>query len=101
MDNLFRDMIVTLSRAQQAVESELELLIGHRPSGAAHLADLRQSVEEFSKQADDLLVMMLERDVDADLMNAAEALVDFFRDTEEQLVALLRTGQARAADAKA
>jgi hypothetical protein len=92
MDHLFRDLTTTLSQAQQAVERELDQLTSAPVRDLDRLGLLGRSVGEFSYEADTLLVMMLERDADGDLMGTAEALVDFFRDTDERIAALLKVG---------
>ena len=93
MDDLFSEMTTTLSQAQQAVESELEQLTRAPVLDVSRLAHLRRSVREFSLNADTLLVMMLERDADFSLLSVAEVLVDFFRDTDERITTLLKSGQ--------
>ncbi|WP_156362605.1 hypothetical protein [Rubellimicrobium mesophilum] len=83
-------MTATLSEARHAVEQELAGMA--RAPDRSRLARLGQSVGELSFGADALLVRMLERDADDALVNAAETLVDFFRDTDEQIAAQLDAG---------
>ena len=93
MDALFSHMTATLSQAQQAAEDELERLAKAPVPDMDRLAHLGRSVGEFSYNADALLVLMLERDADGGLMSIAEVLVDFFRDTDERITALLKAGR--------
>jgi hypothetical protein len=92
MDPLVRELTDTLSEAQLTVESELTRLTAAPDQDIDRLAHLGRSVGEFSHPADSLLVMLLERDVDEFLVSVAEALVDFFRDTDERIAALLKGG---------
>ena len=86
-------MLNTLSQAQQVVEEELALLVrGRLISDRDRLGGLGEAVGDLSTQADLLLLVMLERDADADLVNMAKTLVGFFRDTERQIVELLGQG---------
>ena len=86
-------MLNTLSQAQQVVEEELALLVrGRLISDRDRLGGLGEAVGDLSTQADLLLLVMLERDADADLVNMAETLVDVFRDTERQIVERLGQG---------
>ena len=93
MDALHREMTATLSQARQVVEDELELLTRAAAPDMDRLAHLGRSVGELSFNADSLLMLMLERDADSVLLNVVEALVDFFRDTDEQIAALLKAGR--------
>ena len=92
MDHLFRQLTATLTQAQQAVEDELAVLAKEQAVDPDRLAHLGKSVGEFSYEADNLLVMMLERDADDDLLNVAEALVDFFRHAHERIAAQTESG---------
>ena len=85
MDELFREMTATLSQAQQAVEDELERLMKAPVPDMDRLAHLGRSVGEFSCNADSLLVMMLERDAPADMIDTAGTLADFFEHAKDQL----------------
>jgi hypothetical protein len=82
-------MLDTLRQAQLPVQEELGELARSETLDAERLWRLGKSVGDFSAEADALLVMMLERSAEDDLIDMAETLVDFYQDAEGQVDALL------------
>jgi hypothetical protein len=93
IEPLFREMIDTLSQAQLAVQTELDLLVGSQSHDIESLWRLNKSVGEFSSEADGLLVMMLEQQAPGNLIDTAQTLVDFFREAKKQIASLLKAGR--------
>ena len=85
MDDLFQELITALSEAQVAVEDEMAIRLNLQPGNEEEFARLAKTVGEFSTQADGLLVMMLEREAPADMIDTAGTLADFFEHAKDQL----------------
>lgn len=85
MDDLFQELITALSEAQVAVEDEVANRLNPQPGDEDEFARLAKTVGEFSAQADGLLVMMLEREAPADMIDTAGTLADFFDEAKERL----------------
>ena len=85
MEDLFQELITALSEAQVAVEDEVANRLKPQPGDEEGFARLAATVGEFSTQADGLLVMMLEREAPADMIDTAGTLADFFDEAKDRL----------------
>ncbi|HVG49697.1 MAG TPA: hypothetical protein VM899_16350 [Rubellimicrobium sp.] len=79
------DMLATLGEAQQTVAMAMEAMAGDSGSTSQALADLQAFVADFAFQADTVLVQLLESGEREDLLEVAEALVEFFQAAEASL----------------
>ena len=92
-DELIKETIGALAEAEEAVGIELDLLRSAQSADSNRTGLLLDRVQDFSLQADALVVAMLDRQTDEDLMRVAEELAGFFRAAEEQIGAMLRASE--------
>jgi len=83
MDALVQEMIVTPQQAREAVHHELAPLTG-KDVDRPPLQHLFKTVRSFAEQADTLVLMMIERQADDNLVQEGYDLSDFFQDVEER-----------------
>jgi hypothetical protein len=89
MDALLRELLRTLQDAMASMETELELLSKAEVIGQPSLQRLAELSGNFSVQAKGLLAMMLERKAEPELIDQADELVTYFKDTAERLERLV------------
>ena len=92
MDALFQELIATLQQAREAVSHELGLLAGQDVDHPT-LHRLPETGRSFAEQADSLVLMMIERQTDDNLVQVAYDLADFFRGVEERIEPELAIGR--------
>ncbi len=78
-------MLATLGEAQQTVTMLMGATAGDSGSDSRTLADLQAYVAGFAEQADAVLAQLLETGQSEDLLDVAEALVEFFQAAEAEL----------------
>jgi len=78
-------MLATLGEAQQTVVMAMKATAGDSGSNSRTLADLQAYVVDFAQQADTVLAQLLETEAGEELIDIAEALVEFFHAAEAQL----------------
>jgi hypothetical protein len=89
MSTNFADLLATLGEAQQIAIMAMEATAGDSGSDSEALADLHAYLAGFARQADTVLQQLLETGGREDLIDVAEALVEFFQAAETQIGARL------------
>ena len=79
------DLLATLGEAQQIASMAMEATVGDSVSDTQALAYLHAYAAGFARQADAVLAQLLESEEREDLIDVAEALVEFFQAAEAQL----------------
>jgi hypothetical protein len=79
------EMLATLGQAQQITAMAMDATAGDSGSDTQGLAHLHAYVADFAQQADAALAQLLETGGSEELIDMAEALVEFFQAAEIQL----------------
>ncbi len=79
------DLLARLGEAQQTVAMAMDAIAGDSDPNNKALADLHAYVADFARQADAILVQLLETEEHEELLDMAEALVEFFQAAEASL----------------
>ena len=89
MNDSLVEMIDTLTQARRAVREELDHFVETEARDGAALQHFDESVRNFARQADSLLLTIQERDPTNPLLETARELSDFFEAAESEADALL------------
>jgi hypothetical protein len=93
MSDRFSEMVSTLEQARRAVSAELEPTPDTCGRDVVSLVHLIWSVQEFAKQADALLLTMMDHDEFGPQLDGVEELGDFFRNARTRVAAVIGLGE--------